>query len=110
MAARKGVAVATTMSDLLKRTGTGSLQERLAASPAAHSVDILSTGGIALSKAGCVGGVHSELWQYQTRAVANTPQDRTTPGSSEEGGRHQKSREAQHEGSWEFHISVGEVS
>lgn len=56
MAARKGVAVATTMSDLLKRTGTGSLQERLAASPAAHSVDILSTGGIALSKAGCVGG------------------------------------------------------
>lgn len=75
MTARKGVAVATTMPDLLKRTGTGSLQEGLAASLVVHSVDLLSTGGIALSKAGCVcvGGVHSELWQYQTRAVANTP-------------------------------------
>lgn len=56
MTARKGVAVATTMPDLLKRTGTGSLQEGLAASLVVHSVDLLSTGGIALSKAGCVCG------------------------------------------------------
>lgn len=111
MTARKGVAVATTMPDLLKRTGTGSLQEGLAASLVVHSVDLLSTGGIALSKVGCVcvggcipsfGNTKQEQWP--------TPPDRTTSGSSEEGGRHQKPGQAQHEGRWEFHISVGEVS
>lgn len=55
MTARKGVAAATTMPDLLKRTGTGSPQEGLAASSVAHSVGLLSTGGIALS------GMHLEL-------------------------------------------------
>lgn len=105
MTARKGVAAATTMPDLLKRTRTGSLQEGLAASFVAHSVGLLSTGGIALSKGGCIWS-----FEYTRQEQWPTPPDRTTPESSEKGGRHQKPGQAQHEEKWELHISVGKMS